>query len=72
MSPWLAVTFTGLFLVTPIITTRIRAEAGIFVHAYHWQAPRYLLIDLVGTRRLGARNLTALSICFFNRDYRPQ
>ena len=72
MSIWLALIFTGLILVTPIITTRIRAEAGIFVHAYHWQAPRYLLIDLLGTRRLGAHNLTALSVCFFNRDYRPQ
>ena len=72
MSIWLALAFTVLILITPIITTRIRAEAGIFVHAYHWQAPRYFLIDLLGTRRLGARNLTALSVCFFNRDYRPQ
>ncbi|MFC1717557.1 DUF6785 family protein [Candidatus Poribacteria bacterium] len=72
MSPWLAATFAVLFLVTPIITTRIRAESGIFVHAYHHQAPRYMLIDALGTRRLGTQNLTALSVCFFNRDYRPQ
>ena len=72
MSIWLALSLTLLILITPIITTRIRAEAGIFVHAYHWQAPRYFLIDLLGTRRLGPRNLTALSVFFFNRDYRPQ
>ncbi|MEE8114219.1 MAG: DUF6785 family protein [Nitrososphaerales archaeon] len=72
MAFWLACTFAVLFLITPIITTRIRAESGIFVHAYHHQAPRYMLIDALGTRRLGTQNLTALSVCFFNRDYRPQ
>ncbi len=72
MSLGVASVFSFLFLVTPIITTRIRAEAGIFVHAYHWQAPRYVLNTILGTRGLGAQNLTALSICFFNRDYRPQ
>ena len=72
MSFWMASTFALLFLITPIVTTRIRAEAGIFVHAYHWQAPRYVLRTILGTRRLGPQNLTALSICFFNRDYRPQ
>ena len=72
MSFWLASAFAVLFLITPIITTRIRAESGIFVHAYHNQAPRYMLIDALGTRRLGTQNLTTLSICFFNRDYRTQ
>jgi hypothetical protein len=72
MAIWLAATFAVLFLVTPVVTTRIRAESGIFVHAYHHQAPRYMLITALGTRRLGPQNLTALSVCFFNRDYRPQ
>ena len=72
MAVWLAFVFAVLFLITPIVTTRIRAESGIFVHAYHWQAPRYILNTVLGTHRLGARNLTALSVCFFNRDYRPQ
>jgi len=72
MAPWLASAFAALFLITPLISTRIRAESGIFVHAYHHQAPRYMLIDALGTRRLGTKNLTALSVCFFNRDYRTQ
>ena len=72
MAMWLALTFAVLFLVTPLVTTRIRAESGIFVHAYHWQAPRYILNTILGTHRIGAQNLTALSVCFFNRDYRPQ
>ena len=72
MAVWLAFVFAVLFLITPLVTTRIRAESGIFVHAYHWQAPRYILNTVLGTHRLGARNLTALSVCFFNRDYRPQ
>ena len=72
MALWLALVFAVLFLITPLVTTRIRAESGIFVHAYHWQAPRYILNTVLGTHRLGAQNLTALSVCFFNRDYRPQ
>ena len=72
MAIWLALVFAVLFLITPLVTTRIRAESGIFVHAYHWQAPRYILNTVLGTHRLGAQNLTALSVCFFNRDYRPQ
>ena len=72
MAVWLSLTFAVLFLITPLVTTRIRAESGIFVHAYHWQAPRYIVNTIIGTHRLGAQNLTALSVCFFNRDYRPQ
>lgn len=72
MAIWLAMSFSVLFLITPLVTTRIRAESGIFVHAYHWQAPRYILNTIIGTHRMGAQNLTALSVCFFNRDYRPQ
>jgi len=72
MALWLAGIFGILFLITPIVTTRIRAETGIFVHAYHWIAPRYVLITSLGTRRLGPQNLTTLAVCFFNRDYRPQ
>ena len=70
MSPWLAFTFAVLFLITPIISTRIRAESGIFVHAF--EHPRGMLIDTLGTRRIGIRNLTALNVCFLNRAYRPQ
>ena len=72
MSPWLASTFAILFLVIPVITTRIRAESGIFVHRYYAHTPRHMLINALGTRRLGTQNLTALSVCFFNRAYRPQ
>ena len=72
MAFWLALMFAALVPITPIITTRIRAEAGIFVHAYHWQQPKYALVTALGTRRLGARNLTALIVCAFNREYRAQ
>ena len=70
MAPWLAFTFSVLFLITPIISTRIRAESGIFVHAF--EHPRGMLIDTLGTRRIGIQNLTALNVCFLNRAYRPQ
>ena len=72
MDLWLASTFAVLFLVTPVVTTRVRAEGGIPIHAFHWQAPRYMILSALGSRRLGRQNLTSLSVCFFNRDYRTQ
>ena len=72
MTIWLALIFPILFLITPIITTRIRAESGIFIHNYLYQAPRFMLIDALGTTGLGPQNLTTLSVCFFNFGYRPQ
>ena len=72
MAFWLAGIFAVLFLVIPIVSTRIRAEAGTFVHCYPWIAPRYILITALGTRRLGHQNLTTLAVCFFNRSYKAQ
>ena len=72
MGLWLAGIFAILFLITPIITTRLRAEAGIPEHEFLWEAPRYMLITALGTRRLGPQNLTTLTVCFFNRNYRTQ
>ncbi len=72
MSPWLATTFSFLFLLIPFVSTRLRTEDGILVHAYGFIAPRYMLVTALGTRRLGPRNLAALGICFFNRGYRAQ
>ena len=69
---WLALVFAVLFLITPLVTPASAQNPASSWHAYHWQAPRYILNTVLGTHRLGAQNLTALSVCFFNRDYRPQ
>ncbi len=70
MSFWVASSFGALFLISPTVMTRLRAEAGIFT--CFGFAPRVLLSRWLGTRRLGAQNLTALTVCFFNSEYRPQ
>ena len=72
MTIWLALIFPILFLITPIMSTRIRAESGIFVHNFLYQAPRFMLISALGTRGLGRQNLTTLSVCSFNFGYRAQ
>ena len=71
MSLWIASSFSLLFLITPIITTRIRAEAGIFVHAYHWQAPRYVLNMILGSRRLGPQKLDGSVGMLFQQGLSP-
>ena len=70
MTFWVAATFGLLFLIAPTVMTRLRAEAGVF--ACYGYAPRAMLSQWLGTRRLGPQNLTSLTVCFFNSEYRPQ
>ena len=70
MTFWVAATFGLLFLIAPTVMTRLRAEAGVF--ACYGYAPRAMLGQWLGTRRLGPQNLTSLTVCFFNSEYRPQ
>ena len=70
MTFWVACTFGILFLMAPTIMTRLRAEAGVFTCFGY--SPRAMLSTWIGTRRLGPQNLTAMAVCFFNSEYRPQ
>ena len=50
--------------------TRMRAEMGVPVHDMHNGGPDQLIRPTLGTRRLGAANLTILSMFwFFNRAH---
>ena len=65
MSPLAAMVFFALYLMTVIGVTRIRAEVGSPIHDLHFAGPEFLMIDAVGTRKLGPRNLSVLSFFWF-------
>ena len=70
MTFWVAASFGILFLVAPTVMTRLRAEAGVFTCFGY--SPQTILSKWIGTRRLGPQNLTSMTVCFFNSEYRPQ
>ena len=65
MSLVVAGIFFALYLMTEIGVTRIRAEVGSPIHDLHFAGPEYIMVDAVGTRRMGAANLTVLSFFWF-------
>ena len=62
MSIWGYVVFVGAYLLIVVGLTRMRAELGPPIHAIGYVTPQYLMISMLGTRRLGAGNLTMLSL----------
>ena len=65
MTPLAAGAFFALYLMTVIGVTRVRAEVGSPVHDLHFAGPEYLMVDAVGTRRMGTSNLSILSLFWF-------
>ena len=71
MSAWAAVLFFLTFFAISTAITRMRAELGPPTHELTPMNAAHILVDVFGTRRLGARNLTVMSLYwFFNRSYR--
>ncbi len=71
MSWWLAVLSFVLYFTVIISATRMRAELGPPAHDLHYGGPDYILPLTIGTRHLGARDLTVLGyFWWFNRAYR--
>jgi hypothetical protein len=71
MTLWVACVFFVLYFVLSVGITRIRAELGAPVHDLHFMGPERVLVMAAGTRTLGKRNLTLLSMFYwFNRAYR--
>ncbi|MCG9126771.1 hypothetical protein JT359_04150 [Candidatus Poribacteria bacterium] len=62
MSLWAFVVFIGIYLLIVVGLTRMRAELGPPIHAIGYLTPQYMMISLLGTRRLRAGNLTMLSL----------
>ena len=70
MSIWLAMVFFAIYLMLVTSITRMRAEMGVPVHDMHNGGPDQLIPPTIGTRHLGAANLTILSMFwFFNRAH---
>ncbi|MCZ6679561.1 MAG: hypothetical protein O7E52_20205 [Candidatus Poribacteria bacterium] len=62
MSVWGFAVFIGIYLAIIIGLARMRAELGPPIHSIGYVTPQYLMISMFGTRRLGAGNLTVLSL----------
>lgn len=73
MSLWVAVSYLGILYALSVVITRIRAELGMPVHDFEGLEPRTSLLTITGTLRLGAKNLTAISLMRWAEtgDYNP-
>ncbi len=65
MSLWFAILFFLLYFAMSVTITRIRAELGPPAHDLYNAGPDLLLTDAFGTRRLGPRNLSVMSLFFW-------
>ncbi len=58
LSPWVALGYFGIYLVLCIGMTRMRAELGPPTHELHRVHPDRIMLLFMGSRPLGAQNLT--------------
>jgi hypothetical protein len=61
MSLWVALLWLIIYFMVCISITKIRAEVGPPIHVIHDIHPETIMIQFLGTRPLGPRNLSALS-----------
>lgn len=70
MSLWAAALFFAVYFLLALAMTRVRAELGT-PHEIYFVNPERFMVESFGTRLLGVRNLTVLSVYYwFNRCYR--
>ena len=62
MSAWGCVVFLGIYLAIVLGLIRIRAVMGPPIHAIGYVTPQYIMVSLLGTRRVSTGNLTFLSL----------
>lgn len=65
MSLWAGAVFFALYLMTEVSLTRIRAEVGSPIHDLHFAGPEYLMVDIVGVRKIGPRSLSIIPFFWF-------
>ena len=67
----LGIAFFVMYFALSTGITRMRVESGAPAHDLHFMGPDYALPAILGSRRMGGSNLTALSfLFFFNRAHR--
>ena len=70
LTGWIAVAFFSNVFLLGFVITRVRAEFGS-PHEIVWVNPIQVLVTLLGSRTIGAHDLTLLSTLYwFNRGYR--
>ena len=65
MSIWVATIFFIIYLFIAVSVVRIRTQLGSPVHDLHFAGPEVMMIDGVGTRRLGKHNLAIIPFFWF-------
>ena len=65
MSWWMAAAFFGIYLAMSVTITRVRAELGPPAHDLYNAGPDLMLMDFLGTRRLGTQNLSVMTLFFW-------
>ncbi|RME49375.1 MAG: hypothetical protein D6791_00900 [Chloroflexi bacterium] len=69
MSFWFAASFFSIYFALAMAITRIRAELGPPAHDMYGAGPDLILISTLGTRRIGARNLSVMALFYWiNRE----
>ena len=72
LSLWIIPPFFFIFFMLSIAITRARAELGPPTHELAGMNPGNLMVDLIGTRQIGANNLSIFPLFWFfaGRGYR--
>lgn len=71
MSFVIALAFFVLYFIIVLAATRMRAELGPPTHDLYFEGPDRILTSVLGTKRLGADDLSVFALFFWmTRDYR--
>ena len=72
MSLWMIAPFFGIFFMLSLAITRVRAELGPPTHELVGMNPGNMMVDVIGTRHIGANNLSIFPLFwwFAGRGYR--
>lgn len=69
MSVWMALAYFLIYFALGATITRIRAELGPPVHDLYGVGPDYVITRITGTRIIGERNLTVMTLLYWlNRE----
>ncbi len=71
MTTGIMLIFLTIYMIVAVVITRMRAEAGIFVHNFHHASPVMAMMNSVGSGYLAPGNLIAFAILRpFNHGFR--
>ena len=65
MTVWVTLVYFVVYFALGVTLTRIRAELGPPVHNLYLAGPDFFITRITGTRRLGAGNLTGMTLLYW-------